>query len=139
MASESTIRHSSISISEARLWFGLATGFFAWHLAGTAGMFITWRAGLHNEAFANAVREPWAYAAAFSSLGLLLLLTFIAGITAHRSWRQLAPEPHIWEGEGRGRKDYMALLGVFVSFTLGVGIVWMLIAHFILDYCLRMR
>ncbi len=137
MASESTIRPDSIS--EARLWFGLAMGFFAWHLAGTAGMFITWRAGLHNEAFGNACPAPWAYTAAFASIGLLLFLTIVAGITSHRSWHRLSTEGHIWEGEGRGRKDFMALIGVFVSFTLGVGVTWELIAHFILDYCLRMR
>ena len=140
MASESTTRPQS-PVSEARLWFGLATAFFAWFLAATAGMFITWRAGLHNEAFGNAVSEPWAYAAAFGSIGLLLLLTIVAGIAAHRSWRRLAPdsERSILEAEGRGRRDYMAQLGVFISITLGMGIVWMLIPHFILQYCLRMR
>lgn len=138
MASETTIRPES-RVSEARLWFGVAMGFFGWHLAGVAGMFINWRAGLHNEAFGNAHSEPWAYAAAFCSIGLLLLLTIIAGITAHRSWRRLSDERNILEAEGRGRKDYMAQLGVFVSFTLGVGIVWILIPHFILQYCLRVR
>lgn len=139
MASESTTRPDSVS--ETRLWFGVATTFFAWFLAATAGMFITWRAGLHSEPFGNAVSEPWAYEAAFCSIGLMLALTVIAGITAHRSWRRLAPdsERSILEAEGRGRKAYLAQLGVFVSFTLGVGIVWMLIPHFILQYCLRMR
>lgn len=114
-------------------------GFFAWHLSGTAGMFINWRAGLHNEQFGNAVSEPWAYAAAFGSIGLLLLLTVIAGITAHRSWRQLSTERSIIEAEGRGRRDYMAQLGVLVSVMMGMGVIWMLIPHFILQYCLRMR
>lgn len=137
MDSEITTRHDSIS--EARLWFGIAMGFFGWYLAGIAGMFINWRVGLHNEAFGNACSAPWAYAAAFISIGLLLLLTVVAGVTAHRSWRRLSAETNIVEAEGRGRKDFMAQLGVFISFTLGVGIVWMLIPHFILQYCLRMR
>jgi hypothetical protein len=138
MASESTIRPQS-SVSDARLWFAVAMGFFAWHLAGTAGMFITWRAGLHNEAYGNAVSVPWAYAAAFASIGFLILLTVIAGVMGVRDWHRLSNEGHIWEGEGRGRKDFMALIGVFISFTLGIGVVWELIAHFILQYCLRMR
>lgn len=137
MASDTTIRANSVS--EARLWFAVAMGFFAWHLSGTAGMFITWRAGLHHEAFGNACSAPWAYAAAFASIGFLLLLTIIAAIVGTRDWHRLTGERHIWDGEGLGRKDFMAMIGVYTCFTLGVGMVWMLIAHFILQYCLRMR
>lgn len=137
MASDSTIRPEPIG--EARLWFGVAMGFFGWFLAATAGMFVTWRVGLHNEAFGNACPAPWAYAAAIGSIGLLLALTVVAGITSLRSWRRLSDEPGIIEAEGRSRKDYMAQLGVMVSLMLGMGIVWMLIPHFILQYCLRMR
>ena len=138
MASESATRAPEVSSN--RLWFGLATAFFAWHLLGTAEMFITWRACLHNEAFGNASSNPAALAAAFAVTGFLIAMTATAGFISYRSWRTLSQARHrLYEAEGRGRREYMALLGVFVSFTLGVGMVWMLLPLFILRFCARVR
>jgi hypothetical protein len=137
MASEPTVRDENES--PRRLWFGLSTAFFCWFLLGIAEMFITWRACLHNEQFGQASSNPAAMAAAFAVSGFLLAVTAFAGFTSYRIWRRLSAERHVYEGEGRGRREYMALLGVLVSFTLGVGMVWMLLPLFILQYCLRMR
>lgn len=137
MASDTTSRPPQIS--EPRLWFGLATAFFAWHLLGTAEMFITWRAGLHAEAFGNAVSSPAAYAASFAVTGFLLGISVLAGYVSYRNWRQLAPEPSIYEAEGRNRREYMALLGVLATVILGIAMIWMLIPLFILRYGARVR
>ena len=137
MASELTTR--SENASPRRLWFGLSAAFFCWFLLGIAEMFITWRACLHNEQFGQASSNPPALAAAFAVSGFLLAVAAFGGFAAYRTWRRLSSERHVYEGEGRGRREYMALLGVIVSFTLGVGMVWMLLPLFILQFCLRMR
>lgn len=118
---------------------GVATTFFAWYLLGVAEMFITWRACLHKEAFGNASSNPAALAASFAVTGFLLALAATAGFISYRNWRRLSPEPSFRAAEGRTRKEYMAMLGVLVSFMLGVGMVWMLLPLFILRYCARVR
>lgn len=138
MASESITRPAEVK--SIRLWFGLATAFFAWHLLGVAEMFITWRACLHNEAFGSASSNPAALAAAFAVTGFLIAMSATAGFISYKNWRSLShARRRLFEAEGRGRPEFMALLGVFVSFTLGIGMVWMLLPLFILRYCARVR
>ena len=137
MDSESTARGEPVS--PRRLWFGMSAAFFCWFLLGIAEMFITWRACLHKEAFGNAGSNPAALAAAFAVSGFLLAMSAAAGFTSWRDWRSLSSQPSLLRAEGHTRREYMALLGVLVSFMLGVGMVWMLLPLFILPYCLRMR
>lgn len=71
---------------------------------------------------------------------LLLLLTAVtAGAVSFRNWRELSRSGSLAEAEGRGREEYMALIGVFVSFTLGIGIVLLGIPLAIIDLCVRAR
>lgn len=137
MVSDSTTR--SVPVTSGRLWFGLAASAFAWFGLGVAEMFITWRACLHNEQFGNASAHPGSLAAAFAVSGFLIAVAAVAGFLSYRSWRKLSGQPRLYEAEGRGRKEYMALLGVFVSLTLGAGMVWMLLPLFILKLCARVR
>lgn len=137
MASETTTRFNEVS--PGRLWFGLAASAFAWFGLGLAEMFITWRACLHNEEFGNASSHPASMAAAFAVSGFLIALAATAGFLSWNSWRRLAAERRLIDAEGRGRRDYMALLGMFVSLTLGAGMVWMLLPLFILQLCARIR
>ena len=137
MASETSVR--DVSIRPARLWFGLAASAFAWFALGVAEMFITWRACLHNEAFGNASSHPAATAASFVVSGFLIAVAAAAGFISYRTWRSLSSQRRLYEAEARGRQEFMAFLGVFVSFTLGVGMVWMLLPLFILKLCARVR
>ena len=41
--------------------------------------------------------------------------------------------------EATERKEFMAWAGLFISFTLGVGIVWLCLPLFILQMCIRAR
>ena len=71
---------------------------------------------------------------------LLLLVTAVsAGRVSFRNWRELSPSGSLANAEGRGREEYMALIGVFVSFTLGIGIVWLGIPLAIIGLCVRAR
>ena len=76
----------------------------------------------------------------FLVVTLLLLATAIAaGAVSFRNWRELSRGTSLANAEGRGREEYMALIGVFVSFTLGVGIIWLGIPLAIIDLCVRAK
>lgn len=102
-------------------------------------MFITWRACLHNEDFGNASAHPSATAAAFIVTFLLIALVAAAGFVSYANWRKLSPQTKLIEAEGRGHHEFIALLGIYVSLTLGVGMVWMGLPLFILRLCARVR
>lgn len=137
MASEPTIR--SDNVRPRRLWFGLSAAFFCWFLLGIAEMFITWRACLRQEALGNASSHPGATAASFVVTFLLMAVVAAAGFISYLSWRQLSSERRFIEAEGKSRREYMALLGVIASITLGAGMVWMSLPLFILRLCARVR
>ena len=122
-----------------KLWFGLSAAFFCWFLLGIAEMFITWRACLHQENLGNAVSHSGATAASFIVTFFLIGVAAAAGFVSYMNWRRLSQQPKFIEAEGRGRPEFMALIGVIVSFTLGVGMVWMGLPLFILRLCARVR
>jgi hypothetical protein len=137
MASESTSRPASIG--PPRLWFGLVVTFTAWFGLGLADMFITWRACLHNEEFGNASSHPADMIAAYIVTFLLIALVAVAGAVSYSTWRKLSTQPTILQAEGRSRSEFVALLGVYISVTLGSGMIWMGIPLFILRLCARVR
>jgi hypothetical protein len=58
---------------------------------------------------------------------------------AYRTWRKLSDAGGLLNAEGRERKEYMSLCGLFITFTLGCGFVWLCLPLFILQMCLRTR
>lgn len=137
MASEPTTR--PVSVRPARLWVGVVVSGAAWFLVGIAEMFITWRACLHNEQFGSASSHPSATAASFVVSFFLLGLVAAAGFVSYYEWRRLSTQPSLVEAEGRGHHEFLALVGVLFSITLGAGMVWMCLPLFILRLCARVR
>lgn len=137
MASEPANR--SVPVRPRRLWFGVVASGVAWFALGIAEMFITWRACLHQEAFGQASSHPAASVAAFVVSFFLIGLAAAAGYVSYITWRKVSTQPRLIEDEGRGFHAYLAFAGIFVSFTLGVGMVWMLLPLFILRFCARVR
>jgi len=62
-----------------------------------------------------------------------------SGIVSYRNWRRLSADADLESAEGRGREEFMALLGVFVSLTLGFSVLWLALPLFVLDLCVRTR
>lgn len=124
-------------ISPRLLWFGFAAAATAWLLTGIADVLITWQAcpaaqtGGPSEGSYRGLYLGFTFA--------LLAIAFAAGFVSFRNWRRISNEKSIAESEGRGRKEYMALAGVFISITLGIGIVWLSIPLFLLNICARQR
>lgn len=137
MASEPTTRPNEVT--PRKLWFGLSAAFICWFLVGIAEMFITWRACLRREQLGNAFSDPAATAASFVVTFFLIGVAATGGFISYMNWRSLSQQRKFIEAEGRGRPEFMALIGVIVSFTLGVGMVWMGLPLFILRLCARVR
>jgi uncharacterized membrane protein YphA (DoxX/SURF4 family) len=69
----------------------------------------------------------------------LLAVTVAAGFTSYRNWRHLSAQRGILETLAVERKEFMAVLGVIISITLGIGIVWLALPPFFLDLCWRAK
>ena len=139
MASEPTPRNETEPVPARRLWFGLSAAFFCWFLVGIAEMFITWRACLRREEFGNSFHDPAATAASFVVTFFLIAVVAAAGFVSYKDWRRLSSQRRFLDAEGRGRREFMALIGVISSLTLGAGMVWMSLPLFILHLCARVR
>lgn len=126
-------------ISEKRLWFGFSGAAAAWVIAGLADVWLAWVACMGHEAGSGV----------FTSIGMRILLGVITfgllaiatagGVISFINWRRLSQSQDFIEAEGRGRKQFMALVGVFISVSLGAGIIWFSIPIYILGLCVRGR
>jgi len=126
-------------IPTKRLWFGFSGAALAWIIAGLADAWLAWVACMGHEAGSGV----------FSSVGMRVLLgviTFgllavatVGGLVSFNNWRRLSQSGDFIEAEGRGRQQFMALVGVLISISLGVGIIWFAIPIYILGICVRAR
>jgi len=116
-----------------RLVFQVAASAVAWVSLGVADVIITWRACIHETPHGGA-GIPY-----FAITGLLFCLTLLAGGMSYRTWRKLSGLTALLRAEGRERSEFLSLAGLYISFTLGAGIVWLGLPLFILEMCVRTR
>jgi hypothetical protein len=69
----------------------------------------------------------------------LLAITLAAGFTSYRNWQLLSAHTRVLDAEAVERREFMALLGVIISITLGMGIIWLALPPLFLDLCWRAR
>lgn len=129
--------HLRDEVSAARLWFGFAGSAVSWIALGLADIVLTWRVCLDRDQYGMSHSQPSFRLVYFVVTFLLLLTAISAGTISYRNWRDLAPNCAISKAEARGRSEYMALAGVFISFTLGIGIILLGIPVAILNLCVR--
>jgi hypothetical protein len=125
--------------SERSLWFGFVTAAAAWTLLGFLDVVLVWRFCVHPAGYAMppvplAVR--WIY---FLPAAGLLALTVYAGLVSHRNWRRLSTARDVVSAQAVERREFMAALGVIVTITMGMGIVWLALPPFLIDLCQRAR
>jgi hypothetical protein len=137
MANEVTNRTEHVA--PGRLWFGVAASAAAWFVLGLTDILLTWAACLHREQLGGANGHPGILLPTIL-ITIVLFATIVAsGVVSYRNWRQLSADADLERAEGRGREEFMALLGVFVSLTLGFSVLWLALPLFILDLCVRTR
>ena len=69
---------------------------------------------------------------------VLLAIAIIAGVISYRNWRAMSFESSSGL-QAVDRSEFMALSGIIISITLGVGIVLLTIPPFVLNLCWRAR
>jgi hypothetical protein len=137
MAIENNIE--STPVTPGRLWFGLAASVMAWLLLGFLDILITWRACVHEEEFGNPVSHPAVRAIYIVVAGILFLIVLVAGVMSYGNWRAISSEREILKSTATDRREFMALLGVFVSITLGMGVLWLAIPPLLIELCMRAK
>jgi hypothetical protein len=137
MANEMTNRTGHIA--PRRLWFGVAASAAAWFVLGAADILLTWAACLHREQLGGASGHPGILLLTIAITVVLFATVVASGTVSYRNWRRLSADANLESAEGRGRDEFMALLGVFVSFTLGFSVLWLALPLFIIDLCVRTR
>ena len=137
MATEGTSR--SREVSQKGLWFGFSAAALCWVGLGIADVLITWRECLHYEQFGGASSHPGLLTLNIIIFSALLAIAIVAGVVSYRNWRRLSGEANLLDAEGRGSREYLALIGVFMSATMGMGILWLGIPLLILQLCVRIR
>lgn len=126
-------------VPPGRLWFGTATAAVAWVLLGCADLVITWRACMVQEDYGIPTPRPDVRIVYFVLALLLLLVTAYAGFTSYRTWRYLSAHREMLHAHGVERREFMAIGGVIVAVTMGMGILWLALPPLFLDLCWRAR
>ena len=137
MATEATPR--SQEVSQIGLWFGFCAAALCWIGLGIADVLITWRECLHLEQFGGASSHPGLLTLNIVIFFALLAIAIGAGIVSYRNWRRLSGGVRLVRAEATGVREYLALIGVFISVTMGMGIIWLGIPLLILQLCVRIR
>lgn len=125
-------------IRPRRLWFGFITSSVCWIALGCLDILITWRACIYQEEY-GLPRQPEGAMAFYVIVSLVLLaIAILAGVTSYRNWRAMSLETNSGL-QAVDRSEFMALSGIIISITLGVGIVLLAIPPFVLNLCWRAR
>jgi hypothetical protein len=126
------------AVSSRRLWFGLVASAVAWVSLGCIDILINWRACMHQEDYGIPNPHPGARILIGIVALVLLVIALSAGSISYSNWRHLSASP-LLQGEAVESRQFIALLGVIVTLTLGMGILWLAIPPFFLDICWRAR
>jgi len=137
MVTEETVQRTEIS--PGRLWFGLAASAVAWASLEVIDILITWGSCVHREQTGFASPHPGARALYIVVALILFCTVLIAGTISYRNWRVLSQQREILQAAATERREFMALLGVFVSLTLGMGVLWLSIPPLWLEFCVRIK
>jgi hypothetical protein len=125
--------------SDSTHWARVAGPVLAWFSLGIGDMIITWRACLDSSVFGGPSFHPLARIIYFVITFVLLGAAIVAGASCYQTWKRLSGLSKLIGAEGRDRDEFLALTGMFVSLTLGAGMVWLCIPLFIVQMCIRAR
>ncbi len=128
-----------LPIAPRKLWFGFVTSAVAWVSLGCIDIVINWRACMHQEDYGIPEPHPQVRVLIGVLALALLIVAISAGVTSYRNWRALSAQSKLLGAEAVERNEYIALLGVIITVTLGMGIVWLALPPLFLDLCWRAR
>ena len=124
-------------IAPRRLWFGFTGAAIAWILAGILNALLAWQACMGGEAGSFIFTQTRIRIVLGIITFGLMAVGAAAGFVSYRNWRQLSERPDIVSAEGRGREEFMSLVGMVVSVSLGMGMLWFAIPIYLIRMCVR--
>jgi hypothetical protein len=130
---------TATDIPPGKLWFGFAAPAIAWLVAGAIDLLIVWIACSHQQETAGSGGYMPGRILSFIVAVVLFALLLIAGFTSYRNWKALTPRPHFMEAPADDRREFIAMLGVIVSITLGFGIIWLALPPLWIQLCERAK
>jgi heme/copper-type cytochrome/quinol oxidase subunit 2 len=131
--------NSNATISPARLWFGTITAAVSWALLGCIDILINWRACQHQDRYGIPPHVIGPRILIGCIALVLLAIVLIAGVISYRNWQRLTPQPDLLRTHAVERREYMAFLGLIMTVTMGMGIVWLALPPIFLNICWRAR
>jgi hypothetical protein len=126
-------------VAPSKLWFGLATAAAAWIALGFIDLMIVWQVCGYASEYGVERTHEIARVASFIISVALFALAFAAGFISYRNFRAVSGERDLINASATDRREFMAVLGVIVSVTLGVGIVWLAIPPLMIELCVRTK
>jgi hypothetical protein len=126
-------------IGPKRLWFGAITAAVAWTLLGMIDIVITWRSCMVQEDYGIPTPQPGSRILYGALAFVFLVLSVYAGYVSYRTFRYLTNGHKLMEVEAVPRKEFFAYVGLVVTVTMGMGILWLGLPPIFLDLCWRAR
>lgn len=130
---------STAPVTRKRLWFGFSAAAIAWTVAGLLNVFLAWQACMGGEAGSFIFTQTGIRIVLGVITFGLLAVSIVGGMISYRNWRSCSEESDLLSAEARGRKEFMGLVGLIISVSLAVGIVWFAIPIYVLGMCVRYR
>lgn len=128
-----------VHVRPVRLWFGFATAAFTWIALGCLDIFITFAVCGRDDQFGIPGNHADMRIVSFALAVFLLAVAFSAGVISYRNWRDLSADQSLLETQAVDRREFMAFLGVVVSITLGMGIIWLALPPLFVESCWRAK
>lgn len=130
---------TGLVVSRKRQWFALWGPAAAWVILFFANIVITWQACLHHEQLGGTSSHAGLLILNMVVFFALLATAIIAGVLAYRAWRRRSGEGSFINAEAEDRHEYMAMVGVLMTITMGIGIIWLGMPLWIISLCVRTR
>lgn len=125
-------------IPQRRLWFGFVASAIAWAAVGCLDVVVVWLC-THQEDFGIPPAHPIARIIFGLLAVVLLIFSIYSGVISYRNWQRLSVHQPFMNAQAVERREFMAVLGVIITLTLGMGIVWLALPPIFLDLCWRAR
>lgn len=126
-------------VTTRKLWFGCITSAVAWVALGCTDIVINWRACQHQVSYGTPAAQPGVRLL----IGLLGTAFFIlavwSGVVSYRNWRRLTSQKQFMEAQAVERREFLSVLGVIITITMGMGILWLSLPPIFIDICWRAR
>jgi len=123
--------------SQRHLWYGFFAACTAFSLEGFIGWVISSRACYIGHGSLGPFSPEGVRWLLVVITCALFVLVMSAGLVSYRQFREISQSSDPAYSEGTGAHEFIAMMGVFVSAILAVGIVWAGLILIFVDVCMR--